>query len=667
MTPSPRLRAPLLGLVCGVGLVVATCWNNAVLGNAPLGGGHLPLAPTFLAVWLFVLAALWQRVTHRSLLTGGEVLVIWLVSTIFTGIAYAGLAQTFFVATTAPDFFARDAFGWTDLLGRLLPNSWRPTDPALTETLYNGLPGGANLGWRALVDAVPWRAWAGPLTAWGLFIMTAYFVMYCLAHLLGRQWVVNERMDFPLLRVPRLMADAVDGGTLGAFWRDGFLLCGLGLSLFIHTLNGLHAYLPTVPEIPTLVLAGSYFPKFGLFSGFHKLKLYIVPAFIGFAFLTPRQISFSLWGFHIAAGLLVGVLYVLGLHAPEAALGVTFGPEFSRPEQAQVIGAGVVFALFILWLARGNLLGLLWQDIRWVIMHTLPARFRRTAPPEATTRAASWPMWGLILGLAGLAGWCEWYGMPPAAAIGLPVAAVVTLLVVSRLICQGGLPLYVLTVAPLDALIGVFGSGFLGRVGLTAGAVVQKVLFMDLRETLLPTLFHSEKIRESMTRQRLMHALLLVSIGAAAALALAVMLIFAHKYGVRELHADWAIRSTQAVHENVERLLDAPMPPNPWTIGFAALGAGVMALLVLCYYRLPWWPLHPLGYLAAYDASMKVLWFSILIGWLCNHLCLHYGGTALFKRVRLFFAGLILGDVLMGGLWTVAGMLFGPAYSVFPL
>ena len=60
-------------------------------------------------------------------------------------------------------------------------------------------------------------------------------------------------------------------------------------------LAGLHFYFPAVPQIPTLILAGPYFPKHGLFSGFHKLKIYIYPAFIGFAFLTSRQISFSFW------------------------------------------------------------------------------------------------------------------------------------------------------------------------------------------------------------------------------------------------------------------------------------------------------------------------------------------------------------------------------------
>ena len=76
----------------------------------------------------------------------------------------------------------------------------------------------------------------------------------------------------------------------------------------LHLLNGLSFYNPTIPSIPTLILAGKYFPKVGLFSGFYKLKIYIYPAFIGFAFLTSKQISFSFWLFYAAGALLFGLL-----------------------------------------------------------------------------------------------------------------------------------------------------------------------------------------------------------------------------------------------------------------------------------------------------------------------------------------------------------------------
>ena len=82
---------------------------------------------------------------------------------------------------------------------------------------------------------------------------------------------------------------------------------------------------------------------------------------------------------------------------------------------------------------------------------------------------------------------------------------------------------------------------------------------------------------------------------------------------------------------------------------FAAVGAVVMLVLVVCYHRFYWWPIHPIGYLTAYSSAMRILWFSFFVGWLCNALCMRYGGVVLFKTLRCFFIGLIIGDFLMGG------------------
>jgi hypothetical protein len=92
-----------------------------------------------------------------------------------------------------------------------------------------------------------------------------------------------------------------------------------------------------------------------------------------------------------------------------------------------------------------------------------------------------------------------------------------------------------------------------------------------------------------------------------------------------------------------------------------------MGLLIFCYYKFTWWPLHPLGYLVAYSAGMKILWFPFFLGWLCNHMVLHYGGTSLFNKVRFLFIGLILGDFLMGGIFAVIGLFNDQSYNVFPL
>jgi hypothetical protein len=158
----------------------------------------------------------------------------------------------------------------------------------------------------------------------------------------------------------------------------------------------------------------------------------------------------------------------------------------------------------------------------------------------------------------------------------------------------------------------------------------------------------------------------------AASLVLAVavsfvsMLYLGYRYGIQELDMDWATRTTQTVYENSQRLLESPETPDNWLLIFALIGAAVMLVLVLCYYLLPWWPIHPIGYLMAYSSSMRILWFSFLIGWMCNALCLRYGGAFLYRRVRLVFIGLIIGDFCMGAFWALISRHTGISYLVLP-
>ncbi|WP_243544598.1 DUF6785 family protein [Pseudodesulfovibrio tunisiensis] len=664
MTGHIRLRAVLVGLILGIGLCVAAPFNTAMLGNTPLGGGHFPLAPFFIAAWLFALCSLQARITNgKPALSGVEIVVIWVLMVLFSAIGWAGLAETFFVNITAPARFANDDYRWTEVLGPLLPKAWLPSDPNAVQTLYDGLDNGRAMSVSQIVSRVQWSAWLGPLGVWSLFILGSFFVMLCLMRLFGRQWVVNERVMFPLVRVPQLMGEALDSRTLGAWWANRYLLAGLLMAGSLHLLNGLHWYFPSVPELPTLVLAGKYFPKFGLFSGFHKLKIYLVPAFIGFAFLTTRQISFSMWVFYILAGLLFGLLYVLGWQLPEAALGVTFGPDLIRPERAQTIGAYLVFFLFLCWLARHHLRHVLCSAIRPLC----PALEGMTPDVPQEWHPAIWPLVGLLLGLAFLVGWCLYFGLPLLAALALPGAFLVVTLVASRAVCQGGLPYFTLTAAPADALVGCFGTGFFGAAGIAATAVMQKVLFLDMREAVAPTLFHGAKGAESADNRKYLPLILGVALVLAVACAFGTMLFIGYKYGLRELNLDWATQTVLANYESAQQLVDVPSGPNRWTVIYTLAGAGIMFFLILCYYRLPWWPLHPLGYVVAYSSGMHILWFSFFLGWLCNHLCLHYGGTSLFNRVRFLFIGLILGDFLAGGAYALLGLFTGTVYSVFPL
>ncbi len=652
-----RLRAPLIGLLLAVAICLLTPYNNIYLRATPLGGGHFPLAPFFIFLLLAVCITLTSRIFRsRLLLTGPELLIIWIEMVIGSGIAYTGFARTFLINLTAPVHFATPGNRWTEVLHPLIPPALTPTDPEAIELLYNGIAGGRNMDWLEVTGAIPWVAWLSPLLLWGTLVLLSYLVMLFLINILSRQWIHNERMNFPLLKVPEMIGKAVSDGETGSFFLNRFLLTGLAIPVFLHLINGLNIYYPTIPPIPTVFLAGPYFSDSGIFTGFQKLKIYLYPSFIGFAFLTSRQISFSFWFFFIGGCLLYGILNLLGYSIPVSELGVTFGPTLARPEEMQMIGAYGIFFLFLIWLARLHLLDVCRQSL-----------FLQSPSPERS----EWfdvriSFWGAIAGFTLIIWWYIRLGMAPLTAAMVVGAFFMIMLVATRIICQGGLAYFTLTAAPTDGMIALFGTKlFAGASGMLAG-MSQKVLFVDLRESLMPSLLHARHIHQNRGPALLLFSGLAMTIVASMTASILAMMTLCYRYGIRELQLDWASQTTTTVYENIYRLVAMETSTGSWIYIFAIAGALLMLVLVTCYHRLYWWPIHPLGYLTAYSSAMRILWISFFIGWACNALCMRYGGIVLFKKLQFFFIGLIIGDFLMGGGWAIVGLFTDMSYQVLP-
>ncbi len=652
-----RMRAILIGSGLAVLICLITPFNNAYRQGTPLGGGHFPLAPFYFLVWMMLITALIRWISKgRKLITGRELLVSWALMVLLSGIAWTGLARTFFINLMTPYHFATVENRWAEVLHPLLPESWYPQSQEAITSFYNGISGGRSMGWLDVIKSIPWDAWMGPLVGWMGFILLCYLVMVCIINLLAKQPLYNERMHFPLLQVPLLMQEALDKNEFGRFITNRFLLAGILVPVCLHLINGLSFYNPSVPSIPTLILAGQYFPKVGLFSGFIKLKLYIYPAFIGFAFLTSKQVSFSFWFFYFAGTLLIGLLAVLGINIPAAALGVTFGPVISRPEETQMIGAYLVFFVFLAWLARFHFID--------TVLKGFGARQEENLAREWFSIRVSF--WGFVIGGLGIVLWCHYFGIPFIFSFFVVGAFFLFTLVATRVICQGGIAYFTLTAAPIDGLMAFCSSNFFTNSGIVVAGIVQKILFVDLRESLMPSLLHTRKVTEKVSNNRWIFFTIVIVLIIGVAASFLAMLALCYKYGVRELQFDWATRTTVAVYDNIYSLVESPQDPDKWVMIFTGVGALVMLVLVVCYHRFYWWPIHPIGYLTAYSSAMWYLWFSFFVGWACNALCMRYGGVVLFKKLRNFFVGLIIGDFFMAGAWAIYGMFSYSSYLVLP-
>jgi hypothetical protein len=100
-----------------------------------------------------------------------------------------------------------------------------------------------------------------------------------------------------------------------------------------------------------------------------------------------------------------------------------------------------------------------------------------------------------------------------------------------------------------------------------------------------------------------------------------------------------------------------PMEPHSRPLHFG-VGAGVMTVLSWLRLRLAWWPLHPLGYLLAYTWLMKIIWFSIFVGWVAKVLVVRFGDITLFRAARTVCIGVIIGEAAAAGMWLLVSVLF---------
>jgi hypothetical protein len=101
-------------------------------------------------------------------------------------------------------------------------------------------------------------------------------------------------------------------------------------------------------------------------------------------------------------------------------------------------------------------------------------------------------------------------------------------------------------------------------------------------------------------------------------------------------------------------------PAEPSVPGLVAmlLGGGFTLLLMALRHRFLWFPLHPAGYalsLSPWNATWY--WFSVLVGWLLKVLVLKCGGLRAYRRARPFFIGIVLGEFMMGAVWSLLGIV----------
>ena len=233
----------------------------------------------------FVLASFGRAFSRNEMLT---IYITCLFSCLVPGHG----AENFFVSNlVGPYYFAKAENNWLKFLNEYVP-SW------FTPALQGGKYGSSGANFDAVNNwyggsggVVPWGLWITPLLAWGSLVFVSYFMLACLSVMLRAQWSDREALAFPLLRLPVEMTEDVDRadnyGFLGRLFRNPLTWIGIGIAVFIQSLNGLHIYFPDVPAFP-LEISGNFFSETP-WNQIGWVPFKVLPIVVGVAFLLTSE------------------------------------------------------------------------------------------------------------------------------------------------------------------------------------------------------------------------------------------------------------------------------------------------------------------------------------------------------------------------------------------
>jgi hypothetical protein len=90
------------------------------------------------------------------------------------------------------------------------------------------------------------------------------------------------------------------------------------------------------------------------------------------------------------------------------------------------------------------------------------------------------------------------------------------------------------------------------------------------------------------------------------------------------------------------------------------IGMGLMAVLTVIRYWVPWWPLHPIGLAMLGNFGVSKTVFSIFIAWGLKAGIMQFVGVQLYGKGKPFFIGLLAAQVVSTGLMFVIDVIWFP-------
>jgi hypothetical protein len=614
--------------------------------------GFLQFPPAALGMLLLAVALnrIIKRFNVRWGLSSSDLLVIYCMLLVAAMVSSHGLVEKWIPTLIAPKYFANAGNDWHKLFDPHLPSRLVPYDPAnpnpqaVADWYYEGMPAGAS---------PPWLAWVPPLLNWGALIALVVFAYLCLTVILRRQWADHEKISFPLAQLPLEIARDEERHT---FFRNPLMWLGVILPVAVYAVKAIHQAQPSVPDITMTWDLGTFNLTPPWDAAAYCTYFNLSFAAVGFFFLLPADMLFSIWFFFVLSRLQMVVAAAYDMPTP--GMSVFPLPVFLA---YQTIGAYVVLVGYLLFMARSHL-RTIWEA----------AMGREKVDDSQEFLSYPVAVWGLLGSIAASALWLWIAGMSLwLAVLEMVISLLVIAVVMARATAEAGLLMTETTFLPSDLYRMVAPLHTLGPTNLTLLAFVDHVLPRDQRGLMLTGMLDATRLAEATpVRRRDFAGTLLLGIFIAIVVAVGLNIYLPYHMGALRMNAEM-----EQEHSRMMLLYYAPYlqpgamePPGASLQMWPSFIVGVLITVALTRLRaaLFWWPLHPLGYALSGSWGTIEFWFPCLMAWVLKALTMRYGGMKLFIWVRPFFLGLVLGEFGMMAFLVVLNVFLGLPPPPFP-
>ena len=640
------LRAVVVGSLMALFVGISSAYIKLMLGGtSPAHNFSTPVSLFAFFVYVVLINVGMGLVNRRLVLARAELAVVYIMGMVAAALPTIGFTSYVLPIIAGVFYYATPENDWANLIHPHLPRWMVVDDYRAVKFFYEGLPQD---------ESIPWEAWLEPLFYWSLFIIALFWVSLCMMVILRKQWMEQEKLIYPLVQVPLEMIQDEPRGTrspealapqIKPFFKSGLMWAGFAVPFIMGNINALHNYFPFVPGLST-------YTELNLFRGSTYLRLDLNVALLGFAYLINRDIALGFWLFFLLSTLQRGAFNILGIQSTEnlSRFANAVGPYLAH----QAMGAMIVLVLSGLWMGR--------EHLREVFRKALKGDPEIDDSGEILSYRTA--VWGLLAGLGLMVVWLWKSGLPLWIVLIFLAAAFVIFIALTRAVAEGGISVIRTPLTPADFVISGLGTTALGTSGLI-GVAFTYIWSANIRVFFMPILANALKLAEEIKSKRKVVWALFLAVLISLVSSIWQLMNLAHTHGGINLYGFFFVSIPQnTVFTFITPKINDPVPVNWAGWIFTGIGAGLMGVLTYVRYRFVWWPVHPIGFATGTFYIMNWVWFSVFLAWFFKTIILKYGGSSLYRKSRLFFLGLIIGQIVVAGMWWIIDFFTGKIGNV---